>query len=168
MKVFEAPNEVILEDNDITCFLAGGISNCENWQTQVIKELSKYNLPNLVLINPRRSYFDANNFDNEEQIKWEFNQLEKADIFSMYFCNSVSVQPICMYELGRNLLLMQHKFKNWKNRIIITIEDGYSRKSDVEIQSALALGYYPISLARNPKEHALIIKEKYEEIKHGN
>ena len=32
MRVIEAPNDIILNDNEITCFLAGGITDCEDWQ----------------------------------------------------------------------------------------------------------------------------------------
>lgn len=40
----------------------------------------------------------------------------------MYFCESESVQPICMYELGRNLIRMQQRFPDFYNRIIIGVE----------------------------------------------
>lgn len=169
MKIFKVLDEVVLEKDDITCFLAGGIADCKDWQNEVIKELSKYDLKHLVLFNPRMDHYDATKISTEDranQIAWGFEQLEKMDIFSMYFCNSTSVQPICMYELGRNLLSMQYRFpKDYEKRILITIENGYSRQFDVEIQSELALGYSPILLARSPREHALKIKEAYEEIK---
>lgn len=78
----------------------------------------------------------------QKQIEWEFNALENADIFSMYFTSGVSDQPICMYELGRNILNMQIRHPiDWKSRIIISIEDGYKRKQDVIIQTGLACGH---------------------------
>ena len=152
--------------DDIRVFLAGGISNCDNWQEKVIEELKEWetakNLENVVIDNPRRKHFDIEQDSSEEQIKWEFNKLEKCDIFSIYFCNSESVQPICMYELGRNILRMQEKFPDdWQVRIVISIEDGYSREQDVLIQSRLALkgtGVF-INTKATPESHASYIIE---------
>ena len=57
----------------------------------------------------------------------------------MYFCSGESDQPICMYELGRNILRMQMRFpSDWEKRIVISVEDGYKRKQDVIIQTDLA------------------------------
>lgn len=157
--------EPTTKDN-IRVFLAGGISNCANWQEKVIKELKKYetskNLENVVIDNPRRKQFDIEKDSAEEQIEWEFNKLEQCDIFSIYFCNSKSVQPICLYELGRNILRMQEKFPNdWQVRIVISIEDGYSREQDVLIQSKLALKGVDVfvNTKATPESHANCIME---------
>lgn len=81
-------------------FLAGGITNCKDWQKEVIKELE---FENISIFNPRQENFDITDKNASfKQISWEFERLEQMDIFSMYFCNSESDQPICMYELGRN------------------------------------------------------------------
>ena len=79
----------------------------------------------------------------EEQIKWEFNMLEQCDIFSMYFCAGESDQPICMYELGRNICRMQMRFPtNLEMRLAITVEKGYKRETDIRVQTSLAtLGF---------------------------
>ena len=146
MRVVTAPEKVTLEDKDISIFLAGGITNCPEWQNDVIKEIDdlsisfKYNTDNTVLFNPRRENFPIGDPSAAmEQIKWEFEQLERCDIFSMYFSGGISDQPICMYELGRNIARMQMRFpSDWENRIIISCEEGYKRKQDVEIQTMLA------------------------------
>lgn len=169
MRVIEAPNKVILEKNDITCFLAGGICNCPDWQKEVIEELDRYNLPNLVILNPRRANFDIKKDDSVQQIKWEFEQLNSMDIFSMYFANSEkSVQPICMYELGRHLALMPHKFiKNWQDRIVLGVEEGYSRENDVRIQTSLAIGLNNMNFCNfsvTPELHARAIYLSYNKI----
>ena len=39
MRVIEAPEEYIENDGDIKVFLAGGISNCRDWQRGVIGAL---------------------------------------------------------------------------------------------------------------------------------
>ena len=65
--------------------------------------------------------------------------IEKCNVFSMYFSSGDSDQPICMYELGRNILRMQMRFpSDWEDRIIISVEDGYRLKQDVLIQTELA------------------------------
>lgn len=141
MKVITAPESYTVQDGDVCCFLAGGITNCWDWQKHVIDKLSQYSdTEHLVLINPRRESFDINDpTASDKQVEWEFNWLEKMDIFSMYFADSESVQPICMYELGRNLLRMQMRFPTkWQNRLVISSEFGYKRKFDVMKQTNLA------------------------------
>lgn len=117
-------------------FLAGGITNCKDWQNDVIRALEHQKV---TIFNPRRETFDITDQNvTYEQIRWEYERLEQMDIFSMYFCSGISDQPICMYELGRNILRMQNRFPwDWENRIIIGIEDGYSRAKDVIIQASL-------------------------------
>ena len=118
-------------------FLAGGITNCKEWQKEVIENL-KYE--DVSIFNPRQEHFDVSDKTaSYKQILWEFEHLEKMDIFSMYFCNDNSDQPICMYELGRNIVRMQNRFpSDWEKRIVVSVEDGYSRKTDVLIQTELA------------------------------
>jgi hypothetical protein len=152
MRVYLAPEEVKLEKGDITCFLAGGITNCPTWQNDVIKAISKYfdfmkqEIPgsedgdDLILINPRREHFPINQPNAaREQITWEFDNLQKMDIFSMFLCSGPSDQLICMYELGRNILKMQYEYpESWKDRIVITCNSNYKRLNDVLVQTGLA------------------------------
>ena len=145
MKVIKAPEEYRLQEGEISVFLAGGITNCATWQDDVAEYLGDHkNTDKLVLFNPRRDNFPINDpTASYKQIGWEFRQLEQADIFSMYFCAGESLQPICMYELGRNILRMQMRFPtDWYRRIVITVEDGYKRATDVKIQTRLAVGEY--------------------------
>lgn len=82
------------------------------------------------------------------------------DVFSMYFCNSASNQPICMYELGRNVLRMQNRFpSDWEKRIIISIEDGYSRTRDVVMNMGLCASNLLVITGASPTVHALRIKK---------
>ena len=100
MRVITAPEQYERCAGDVTCFLAGGITKCHPWQDKVIEALKKVNPEHLVVFNPRRENFPIDDPSAaEEQIKWEFEHLEKVQIFSMYFCQSPSDQPICMYEL---------------------------------------------------------------------
>ena len=38
MKIITAP-EIYRDSSNIACFLAGGITNCPNWQNEVIKNI---------------------------------------------------------------------------------------------------------------------------------
>ena len=143
MKLFTAvENPEFVKTNEVACFLAGGITNCAEWQDAVIKciEESNEDTEKLLIFNPRRKNFPIHDPNaSKEQIEWEFKYLDGCDIFSMYFCAGDSDQPICMYELGRNICRIQQRFPNdWKDRIIISAESGYKRFQDVIIQSGLA------------------------------
>lgn len=141
MRIITAPNYYEPFTKDIRVFLAGGITNCPNWQEEVIKQLEdNYVYDSLVVFNPRRENFPIGDKTAAyTQIAWEFEMLEKCDIFSMYFSSGDSDQPICMYELGRNILRIQTRFPtDWQDRIVISTEDGYRRKQDVLIQTGLA------------------------------
>lgn len=169
MKVITAPEKfddgLLAFDGKITVFLAGGISECWDWQKAVIDAIEKsgFDTDKLVIFNPRREKFDINDKSaSAEQIKWEFKALELCNIFSMYFCESISVQPICMYELGR-YLGPGGRYKN----TIITAESGYKRLYDVIAQTNLATNYHtPVHVFRHPSDaverHTIAILDAYE------
>lgn len=169
MQVITAP-EYNVSISDIICFLAGGITDCWNWQNKVIDILYKYNPIDFVVFNPRRVNFPIGDpIEAYKQINWEFHWLERCDIFSMYFASGNSDQPICMYELGRNLVRMQHRFPyDYMDRIIITSEDNYKRRHDVEMQSVLALnGKDIMTTPATPEEHASRIFKCYSKIRYS-
>lgn len=144
MKVITAIEDHMPNPGEVWCFLAGGITNCPEWQDKVIEYLKRFeDTDDLVIFNPRRKNFPIDDPNaSQEQIKWEFYYLERMGLFSMYFSSGESDQPICMYELGRNLTRMQCDFPDdFSDRIIITVEDGYRRKNDVIIQTDLATDY---------------------------
>ena len=170
MQIIIAPEAFQKKENQIGIFLAGGITNCSEWQNEVIKclnDMSKYvedGLEKLVIFNPRRKNFPMDNPNAaEEQITWEFNFLEKCDIFSIYFdYTEKSDQPICFYELGRNLVKMEIKFpEDFKERIVISYKENFKRAKDVIIQSNLALNIEENYMVKQPAEHALKIIEAY-------
>ena len=134
MKIIEAPNLYIPAADEVSVFLAGGISNCPDWQSEVIALLENFDSTNrdskLVVYNPRRANFDVNDKSaSVNQITWEFMYLERCDIFSMLFVKSESPQPICFYELGRNLQ---------RHMSVVSVETGFSRGFDVFAQIDLA------------------------------
>ena len=149
IRVITAPEAYKPQADDVKIFLAGGITKCPDWQQQVIDLIDK-NAPDfvrdrIVLFNPRRKYFDIKKkAESKRQVEWEFKYLEMCDIFTMYFCDSESVQPICMYELGRYITRMQMKYPfraYWEDRIVVASSAKYSRYTDVRIQMDL-VGIY--------------------------
>jgi hypothetical protein len=62
MRIITAP-EPYEDADDIKVFLAGGITGCENWQSEVLDIISRklennmYFPNNIVFFNPRREVF---------------------------------------------------------------------------------------------------------------
>ena len=175
MEVIIAPNKTNpYSDFKLSVFLAGGITNCHDWQSEVIEYLKQYEVNNkldLRVYNPRRSSFNIETDDPEEQIRWEYNNIGSATIFSMYFCNSESDQPICMYELGMHLGRIGYiadsslslVYENYNT--IISVEDGYKRANDVIIQTKLACtDTVKVHLHATPESHAKLIIDEYNSI----
>lgn len=137
-------------------FLAGGITNCPEWQDVVIKKL--VGRKQGTLLNPRRKNFPIDDPNAaKEQIMWEFEALTAVDIFSMWFSNAPSDQPICMYELGRYLVLKA--IYGDLDRVAIGIETGYKRESDVRIQTELIDTRLATRISSSLEEHVVRITE---------
>jgi len=129
--IVEAPKEYygVYRSKWPSLFLAGGITGCEDWQTKMIEALKE---EPAIIYNPRRANFPIGDPNAAEvQITWEFHQLAIAHIVSFWFAHGTD-NPIVLYELGM-----------WGNSregrpIVIGVDPKYSRKQDVEIQTALA------------------------------
>lgn len=128
--IVTAPNEYygLEQSKRLSLFLAGGITNCEDWQSAMTRLLAK---ECLIIYNPRRSNFPIDDpAATEIQIAWEYDKLSRVDIVSFWFAVG-SDNPIVLYELGM-----------WGNStdrpIVIGTEPGYNRYRDVIIQTALA------------------------------
>lgn len=156
--IIEAPNEIYsLENNENTkLFLAGGITDCPDWQAVIIKELN--DVSDLTIYNPRRENFPIDDPDaSEEQITWEYNHLRDSDVIIYWFSRG-SINPIVLYELGK-----------WGTStdkpIYIGIDQDYTRSIDVEIQTKLSnpnttIVYTLEELANKVKENLLIKTQK--------
>jgi len=124
MIYIECPNKTDLTKKSL--FLAGGISGCRNWQAEVVAHTQSIDF---ILYNPRREHFDDTSQDiTEEQITWEEEMMRKADFIAFYFCRE-TLCPITLYELG--------VYNMTKKPIVIGMDQDYSRRLDVEIQTKL-------------------------------
>ncbi len=125
MIYIEAPNYEF-DPAKKSVFLAGGITDCPDWQTDIVKQLQDQDI---VVFNPRRANFPIDDPNAAfEQIKWEHEMLRQADIIIFWFCHE-TMCPIVLYELGAHSMT--------DKPIIIGIDNDYSRKQDVEIQTQL-------------------------------
>jgi len=126
MNYIEAPNEYEGE-NETSLFLAGGITNCRDWQKEIAENLKDLKI---AVFNPRRKDFSTMSESiEEEQIKWEFNHLQKADAISFYFSEE-TLNPITLLELGFWL----HSDK----KLFVGIHPDYEKKINVVVQTKLA------------------------------
>lgn len=127
MKYIEAPAFYDPSAIHPAVFLAGGITDCPDWQADMVGLLD--GLP-LTTLNPRRADFPIGDpADAQIQIAWEHYALRDADIISFWFPYQ-TLCPIALYELGA-----------WSvtgKPICIGVHSAYQRKQDVEIQTALA------------------------------
>ena len=129
----EAPSLELFE-HERRLFLAGGITDCPNWQSVMAEKLSDLDI---TIYNPRRANFPIHDPNAaREQITWEFHRLNDATDISFWFCKE-TICPIVLYELGRHLARS-------KAEIFIGMDPEYKRRQDVEIQSELACDGMPL------------------------
>ena len=123
-KYIEALTEFDGQGKSIFC--AGGISNCPDWQSQMVELLTP--LP-WTIINPRRANFPIHNPDAaRQQIEWEHRHLRLASATLFWFPQE-TLCPITLYELGA--------WSMTDKPLFIGIHPNYPRKQDVEIQTSL-------------------------------
>ena len=124
MQYIEAVNDNLTKYKSV--FLAGGISNCPDWQSEVVKAITDYDI---TVFNPRRKNFPILIAEeSEKQIKWEYIRLRKADIIIFWF-SAATLNPISLFEYGSALERNQ--------KLIVGVHPDYKRKTDVEIQTKL-------------------------------
>jgi hypothetical protein len=128
MREIKSPAKLEWVDDETAIFLGGSIEmgTAEDWQTRLVHELEGRNV---VLLNPRREQWDAsweqsiNNPLFKEQVTWELDALDKADLVVFYFDPNTK-SPITLMELG--LIASYHN-------AIVCCPDGFWRKGNVEI-----------------------------------
>lgn len=123
-------------------FLAGGITGCRQWQTELIGKLG--NVQDGTILNPRRAVWPEAADELEKQIRWEASFLWRSQIISFWFSKE-TVCPITLFELGCQLVryrMTQDESKRIK--ICIGIDPGYPRALDLSVQMGLLAPDIPI------------------------
>lgn len=138
MRIVEAPEKYRPEKgvfpvlpNSKTVFLAGGITNCWNWQNDALYLFSQSKLSDdYVIFNPRREDFPIDDPNAaEEQITWEHNALRFCQVIMFWFPHE-TLCPIVLYELGA--------WSMTGKPIYVGAHHEYQRLQDVKIQTKLA------------------------------
>jgi len=108
----------------VSVFLAGGITNCPDWQAYIVDKLKN---EKITIFNPRRKNFSTDDPSAVEgQIAWEYSHLHISNINSFWFPKE-SICPITLLELGSAL--------ERDKPLAIGTHPGYGRRIDVEIQT---------------------------------
>lgn len=123
----QAPNKSPNDDRK-SVFLAGSIEmgTAEKWQERMIRELAD---EDIVFYNPRRDDWDSSwaqtieDTQFNEQVTWELEHLEKADIIALYF-DPATRSPISLLELGLHART---------GSLIVCCPEGFWRKGNVDI-----------------------------------
>lgn len=113
---------------DTSIFLAGSIEmgKAFHYQKMMVLDLAD---KDVVLFNPRRDDWDSSweqTIDNpqfKEQVEWELDYLDSADIIVLYF-DPATKSPISLLELGLHAA---------SGKLVICCPDGFWRKGNVEI-----------------------------------
>ncbi len=131
MKVIKPPHSLAKNGENIHgIFLAGSIEMgvADDWQSIIEKHLESAG-DDVVLINPRRDSWDSSweqSFENPQfyqQVNWELNGLDKADLIIMYFSPDTK-SPISLLELGLYAS---------SGKIIVCCPNEFWRKGNVDI-----------------------------------
>lgn len=110
-------------------FLAGSIEMgvAENWQESLERELG--HTDTICLLNPRRDDWDSSwkqeieNTQFNEQVNWELDSLERADLVVFYFSPETK-SPVSMLELG---LFAR------SGKLVVCCPQGFWRKGNIDI-----------------------------------
>jgi hypothetical protein len=129
MQIIKPPKSCIKSKNQFSVFLAGSIEMgiAENWQAFIEKELSTFK--DLIILNPRRDDWDSSWEQSlkdprfHEQVSWELDGLENADLVIFYFAPETK-SPISMMELG---LLAQ------SGKLMVCCPQGFWRKGNIDV-----------------------------------
>jgi hypothetical protein len=124
----QAPNEIPNVKTNTKIFLGGSteMGKAIDWQKDLIERLRD---EPITFLNPRRSDWDSSwtqeitNPQFREQVEWELNGLEVADIIVMVFDPNTK-SPISLLELGLHAS---------SEKMVVICPEGFWRKGNVDI-----------------------------------
>lgn len=115
-----------IHENNVDLFLAGGISNCPEWQDDALDLMSH---TDLVVYNPRRSGVLVAE-EAVAQIEWEYVALHSVPNILFWFPEE-TLCPITLYELG----VFSHDVNV---NLFVGVHPNYQRRIDVITQLRLS------------------------------
>lgn len=145
MIALKPPQDLKLAAGKVKIFLAGTIDmgTSVDWQADVEQKLNELDV---CILNPLRDGFDAsmeqsiNNPAFTEQVWWELNALDEADVIFMNFVSG-SKSPISLLELGlyassrKIVVCCPHDF--WRKGNVDVVCDRYGVPVYTTIDEAL-------------------------------
>jgi len=153
--IYKAPEDTfdVKYEHMPRIFLAGSIDmgKAENWQERLEREFADYDV---VICNPRRDDWDSTwvqSIDNpqfNEQVTWELENIENADLVVFYF-DPNGQAAITLMELGLVAGL--------GISAIVCCPDGYWRKGNVE----MICDRYDIPLCSNIDDFITLIEGEF-------
>jgi hypothetical protein len=149
--VVKAPH--VTDATGPTIFLAGSIEmgKAGPWQAELTETLS--DLP-IVVYNPRREDWNSEWTQTEsfgpfnQQVKWEMDHLDKADIIALYFQEN-TLSPISLLELGLHA-------KDSPSKLIVCCPDKFWRSGNVHIVCTK----YKLELCKTLDELAVLVRQR--------
>jgi hypothetical protein len=128
MPVILPPAPIIIPSGNKSVFLAGSIEmgTATDWQHLMIEQIDN---EKVTILNPRRATWDARweqsiaNPNFKEQVSWELEGLERADLIAVYF-DPATKAPVTLLELG---LYAQ------SGKLAVCCPEGFWRKGNVDI-----------------------------------
>lgn len=135
MQYVEAPKQMPVPTGMKVLFLAGGITNCPDWQKELVDKLG--HIQNLLVLNPRRKNFPIHDPDASlEQIRWEHQYLRVAGGITFWFARG-SLNPIVLFEYGKELGRREGEHHKELKQLFVGCDPEYERIRDVKIQTGL-------------------------------
>ncbi|KAF5309970.1 hypothetical protein D9619_010268 [Psilocybe cf. subviscida] len=110
-------------------FLSGSIDQdaATSWQVQLQAALGHH--PGIAIINPHRPDWDASWTQDissapfREQVEWELDMLERADVIAVYF-SPASQAPVTLLELG---LFAR------SGKVVVACPEGFWKRGNVQV-----------------------------------
>lgn len=124
MQYIEAPQEY--GGSGPAVFLAGGISDAEQWQHRIATMLAPIGV---TILNPRRRVYPQNDLaEDRRQIEWEYRHLQMANLVAFWFPPQ-TLCPLALFELGTCC--------SSQVPIVVGVDPAYSRRFDIEVHLKL-------------------------------
>lgn len=151
--VYKPPRDA--EAGVCSIFLAGSIEMgvAEDWQSDFAASLS--DLP-VSVFNPRREDYDLSWPQDiscapfREQVEWELNHLERADIIVLFF-QADTMSPISLLELGMHAN---------SGKLLVCCPKGYWRRGNVQVVCDRS----GVPLVETKDELKQLMKERVKEV----
>jgi hypothetical protein len=127
LNYIEAPSHDMPERGRISVFLAGGITDCPDWQAEAREWFTHSAVAGSVtLFNPRRAAYAHTSMAAAQQIRWEYDRLRQAQVLLFWFPKE-TLCPITLYELGA--------WSMTGKPMVIGAHDDYARRVDIVLQT---------------------------------